>query len=288
MLAPGALDQPRDDVLTLPFHRAADRVVVLSLRTLLKVAEVAAFGAGPQEVLGQRVEDVDAVDAISIADRNVQQHETVMIRHGYAQRFFQTVDELAEPLQRDVLRRFLVEQLPDLVVHVEVVLRQSLLHVLGRLAEVLEYDGDVHVYDDQKTDDEIRDDVHDALATVAAVAVRFELGGRVVALVLVHQRRQHFVPAGRRRYLEQNDHAVEQRLEVEDVVDAVHVPHVHEEGHSENGVDEHDEEQQETDVDERRHGDGERKQQRPNTFGRFDEPQNATDAEHSNHSQQCR
>ena len=111
---------------------------------------------------------------------------------------------------------------------------------------------------------------------------------RFVALVLVHQRRQHAVPARRRRDLEEYDHAVEQRLEVEDVVDTVNVPHVHEERHAEYGVDEHDQEQQEADVDERRHGDGEREEQRSDTLGRLDQSQDATDPKHSHDPQQCR
>ena len=286
VLPPGALDQTHDDVLALPLHHAAHRVVVLPLWALLQVPEVAAtVAARPQEVLGQRVEDVDAVDAIVFADRDIEQHEPVVIRQRNAQRLFQTVDELAKSFQRDVLRRLLVEQFPDLVVHVEVVLRQSLLDVLGRLAEVLEDDGDVHVDDDEKADDEVGDDVGDRLGAVSAVAVGFEVRRRVVTLVLVHQRRQHAVPAGRRRDLEQNDHAVEERLEVEDVVDAVHVPDVHEEGHAEDGVDKHDEEEQQADVDQSRHRDGQREQQRPNAFGRLDESQHPADAENPNDSQ---
>jgi len=42
--------------------------------------------------------------------------------------------------------------------------------------------------------------------------------------------------------LEQQDHALTERLKIEDVVDAVCVSDVHEERHSEYRVDEHDEE----------------------------------------------
>jgi len=66
------------------------------------------------------------------------------------------------------------------------------------------------------------------------------------------QSRQHAVPAGRRRCLEEKKHAVTKRLEVEHVVNAGRVLDVHEELHSEHGVDEHDEEQQQTDVEQRR------------------------------------
>ena len=158
------------------------------------------------------------------------------------------------------------------------------------LAEVFEDDGDVHVDDDEKAHDEVGDEVHDRQAAVAAVAVRLVVGGRGVAVgrLVVHQTGQHAVPAGRRRDLEQRDHALEERLEVEQVVDAVRVLNVHEERHAEDGEDEHDEEEQEADVDERRHRDGEREQQRPDALGRLDESQNATDAENTNDAQQRR
>ena len=146
---PGALDQPRDDVLTLALHRAAHRVVVLAFGALLQVAQIAAaFGARPEkvlgeaqdeictehsphicksgaddfdaknsfeEVLGERVKYVDAVDAVVVANRDVEQHEPVVVRQRNSQRLFESVDELAKPFQRDVLRRLFVEQLPDLV-----------------------------------------------------------------------------------------------------------------------------------------------------------------------------
>jgi len=105
---------------------------------------------------------------------------------------------------------------------------------------------------------------------------------------------QHAVPAGRRRRLEQQDHALAERLEVEDVVEAVRVPDVHEEGHAEDGVDEHDEEhehdeeQQEADVEERRQRDGQREQQRPDALGGLDQSQDATDAEDTHDAQQGR
>jgi len=60
-----------------------------------------------------------------------------------------------------------------------------------------------------------------------------------------------------RDYLEEDDHALEERLEVEDGVDALGVFDVHEERHAEDCVDEHDKDEQEADVEQRRHRDGE-------------------------------
>ena len=53
-------------------------------------------------------------------------------------------------------------------------------------------------------------------------------------------------------YLEEYDHALKERLKVEHVIDAFGLLDVHEERHSEYGVDEHDEHQQQADVEQRR------------------------------------
>jgi len=126
------------------------------------------------------------------------------------------------------------------------------------LAEVFEDNGDIHVDDDEKAHDEISNKVHDRQATVATVAVRLVLGRCSVTVwrLVVHQSSQHAVPPGRRRDLEQRYHALEEGLKVEQVIDAVGVFDVHEERHAEYGEDEHDKEQQETDVDKSRHGHG--------------------------------
>jgi len=48
------------------------------------------------------------------------------------------------------------------------------------LAEVFQYDRNVHVDDDEERDDEVRDKKQYRHSSVAAVAVRFHLGGRTV------------------------------------------------------------------------------------------------------------
>jgi len=158
------------------------------------------------------------------------------------------------------------------------------------LAEVFEDNSDVHVDDDEKADDEVGYKVHDGDARAAAVAVRSIFAPRRVAVgrLVVHQAGQHAIPPGRRRCLEQQDHALEERLEVEDVVDAVRVPDVHEERHAEYGVDEHDEKKQKADVEQRRQRYGQREQQRPNALGRLDESQDAPDTKHADDPQQSR
>ena len=63
-----------------------------------------------------------------------------------------------------------------------------------------------------------------------------------------------------------------ERLEVEHLVDAGRVLDVHEELHTEHGVDEHDEEQQETDVEERRQRHSQREEQRPDDTATYRSP----------------
>ena len=280
VLAPRPLDHLGAEDLPLALQRRAGGEVVGPLLRDADVADVAGVARRAEEVLRERVEDVDAVHDVALADGDVERHELVVVRLLDLQRQLQLADELAQALERDVLRRLLVVLLPQLVVHVEVVLRQPLLHILRRLAEVLEDDGDVHVDDDEEADDEVADEVGDAGAGAAAVLRR--------AVLRVRDAGEHAVPPRRRRHLEQQDHAAAERLEVEHVVDAVLVLDVHEERHAEDGEDEHDEEEQQADVDERRQRHGEREEECPNALRRLDQSQHATDAEHAHHSQQGR
>src|SRR6218665_231172 len=172
------------------------------------------------------------MNSVVFAYWNVENDEPVEVRLWQAQRVFEGLHEVAELAERYVLRGILVESLPDFVVHIEVVLSEALLDVFGCLAEVLENDRYVHVDDDEETDDEIRYKKDDRLARAPAVAVQLNVGRRPVAVLLVHQPGEHRIPPGRRRHLEQQDHAAEERLEVEHVVDSLGVFDVHEKRHS--------------------------------------------------------
>ena len=61
---------------------------------------------------------------------------------------------------------------------------------------------------------------------------------------------------------------------------------MHEEVHAHDGVDEHDEHEQQPDVEEGWQGDGEREEQSPDAFRRLDQTQDTAHAEHSYHTQQ--
>ena len=70
----------------------------------------------------------------------------------------------------------------------------------------------------------------------------------------VKNRRQQSVPASRGGNLEQADHAVAKGFKVEHVINSNFSLNIGKVGHSEDGVDEHDQEEQEADVEQRREG----------------------------------
>lgn len=83
--------------------------------------------------------------------------------------------------------------------------------------------------------------------------------GGLVAVVFLHDGGQHSVPPCRCGHLEQQDHGLAKGLEVEVLVHPASMLDVHEEGHAEDGVDEHHQEQEQADVEEggQGHGQGE-------------------------------
>lgn len=213
-------------------------------------------------------------------------------------------------------RTFWIVLLPNFIVHVVIFVGQAFLHIFLGLRIVFQDDRNVHVDDDQKRNDQIRYQIGDRNAFVAAIAGnrifdvdRFRTdqrlirsdrsrGGQLIdrfgqiffaiAVLIVHDGGQHAVPAGRRAHLKQQNERFEERAEVERVVESVALFHVHEEAHAENGVDEHDQEEQQTNVEQGRQAHGQRKQQRTNATRSFDQSQHSTDLDHSNDSQQGR
>jgi len=132
---------------------------------------------------------------------------------------------------------------------------------------VLENHSDVHVDNNQEADDQVGQKECDADGAAAAVAGVSKLGVGQFAVLLIDDAIQHAVPASGGGHLEKQDHRLAERLEVVDVVQAALVLDVHEEGHAEDGKDEHDQEEQQTDVEQRRQWHGQREKQRPDAFG---------------------
>ena len=75
------------------------------------------------------------MNEVSLTDRYVKHDEAIEVGLCDAQRFFEGADELGETIEGDVLRRLFVVAFPDFVVHVDVVLRQTLLNVFGGLEQ---------------------------------------------------------------------------------------------------------------------------------------------------------
>ena len=94
------------------------------------------------------------------------------------------------------------------------------------------------------------------------------------------------IPAGRRGDLEEADDAVAKGLEVKHVVDARLLLDVGEVGHAEDGVDEHDQEEEEADVEEGGQRHHEREEQRPDALGPADQPQDPPDPRQADHTEQ--
>ena len=290
--APRVLDEAGAVLLPLAPQRRRDRVVAgpvggyRHFGHLDRLFDRVALAS--EKVSRQGVEDVGAVHQVAAADGDVHGDDLVLVGLVDLQRRFQNVQEVGQLVVADVLGAVRIELLPDLVVHVVVVVGETFLHVLGGLRVVLQDDGDVHVDDDQEADDQVGEQEGDAHGGVAAVARRARLRVRLVALLLVDDAFQDAVPSGRRRHLEEQDHGLAERLEVVDLVDARLVLDVHEERHAEDGEDEHDQEEQQADVEQRRQGHGQGEQQRPDALGALDQTQDSTHFGHSHHTQQRR
>lgn len=273
-------DYSRGVDLSLPLQRVADHDAFVRLPLLLRlqVRQLFLVGASAEEVTRQSVEEVHAVDGVALANGHRQRRHFDAVRLRNAERGLQLVEEFIAVLEFDEAFGFEVVVLPLFVEDHVVVLRQALLLVFGGLAEVFEDDGYIHVDDDEETDDEIGAQVEDGrFITATILLLRF-----TERPIFVHEAVQNVVPAGRGGDLEEDDHSVGEGLEVERAIDAAVVFHLREEGHADDGVDEHDEEEQQGDVEEGRQGDEEREEQCSDAAGRFDEPQDAADTEDTN------
>ncbi len=158
-----------------------------------------------EEVLGERVQDVGAEDAVVLDlavgvgvahDGDVHVDDLELVRLGYLQRRLQHVEELAERLVRHVLRSVRVELLPDLVEEVVVLVRDALLHVLRGLGVVLQDDGDVHVDNDEEAEDEVEDHECHPSHLLAAVALVAGLWVWLVAFSVVSDGLEGVRPTG--------------------------------------------------------------------------------------------
>ena len=68
------------------------------------------------------------------------------------------------------MRALWIELLPYFIVHVVVIVSQALLNVFRCLGIVLKDDGNVHVDNDQKTDDQVGEQECDSISGISAVS----------------------------------------------------------------------------------------------------------------------
>lgn len=108
----------------------------------------------------------------------------------------QDVQEVGQLIVPDVPGTVRIEVLPYLIVHVIVIVRQALLHVLGGLRVILQNHRDIHVYHDQKIDHQIRKQKRCAYGGTATAASDSHLQVGLHAILLVRYAVQHRVPSG--------------------------------------------------------------------------------------------
>ena len=202
VLAPGVLNEPGAVLLALAPEGRGDGLVAdlagprLHLGELTRLLDRIALSR--EEVLGECVEDIHAKHKVALTYGNVHRYNLVLVGLVYLQRRLQHVEKVRQLVVADVLSTIGIELLPDLVVHVVIVVGQALLHVFRRLRVVLENDGDVHVDDDQKADDEVGEQKCDAYGGGATVARVADLRVWRVAVLLVYDAIEDAIPAGRR------------------------------------------------------------------------------------------
>jgi len=271
VFAPRVLDQPRAVLLALPPQRRRHRLVTDLARPRVDLAQFGSLldwtALAREKVFGERVKNVYAEHEVALADRDVHRNDFVLVGLVDLQRRLEHVQEVGQLVVADVLGAVRIEVLPDFVVHVVVVISETFLHVFRGLRVVLQNHSDVHVDDDKEADDQISQQEGDADCAAAAVARVADLRVGQLAVLLVDDAVQHTVPAGGGGHLEKQDHRLPERLEVVDVVEAALVLYVHEEGHAEDGKDEHDQEEQQADVEQGWQRHSQREKQRPDAFG---------------------
>lgn len=217
-----------------------------NLAEMFRVFDVA------QNATRESVKDVEAVEAVTAGDQNVQIDECRHIGPRNAQRRIETGHEIRQLTEGDKLRGIRIESRPLGVETFEVLLAQSELLLVMGLVEILQQHGDVHVDDDHGREDDERDEIKRGQDGTAAVAVRQVMVGDVAIGRLDEQRVEDVVPSGARHQPEEQQHAASERLEIDHLVDGPRMGDVTKQGHAYDGVDEGDEGQQGANVEQGR------------------------------------
>ncbi|GLH13421.1 Protein of unknown function [Gryllus bimaculatus] len=280
VLAPRVLDEPRAVLLALPPqpHLVGPRLHLVQLPRFLD-----GVALPREEVLGERVQDVHAEHEVALADGDIHRHDLVLVRLVDLQGRLQHVQEVGQLVVADVLRAVGIEVLPDLVVHVVIVVRQPLLHVLRGL----------------------RMTARKVMPIPISLLGRWQSSSLMMPSSTPSQPADvdicaaggvcdfHSPPPPLHVHLlddESESSCCSERTFVflVHVVDAALLLDVHEERHAEDGEDEHDEEEQQADVEERRQRHGQREQQRADALRALHQAQHSAHLGHAHHAQQRR
>ena len=128
----------------------------------------------------------------------------------------------------------------------------------------------------------------DSHCKVAAVSLFSNLWIRNFAVAVIEDGVQSSVPASSGGHLEQEDERLEKRLEIVNIIEAGSDLDIFEKTHSEDGQDEHDQEEKKTNVEKswQRHDQGEQEcSDSPRTF---DKPENSANLDDPDHPQEGR
>ena len=128
----------------------------------------------------------------------------------------------------------------------------------------------------------------DSHRKVAAVSLFPNLWIRNFAVAVIEDGVQSSVPASRGGHLEQEDERLEERLEVVNIIEAGSDLDIFEKTHSEDGQDEHDQEEKKTNVEKswQRHDQGE--QESSDSLRTFDKTENSANFDDPDHPQEGR
>jgi len=149
-----------------------------------------------EEVLRKCVQYVHTVDQVTLTYRYVHGYDLVLIWLVDLKRRLQDVQEVGQLVVPDIPGSIWVKVLPYLVVHVVVIVRQALLHVLSGLRIVLQNHRDIHVYHDQEIDHQVRKQKRRAHSGAATAARNSHLQVWLYAVLLIRYTVQNRVPSG--------------------------------------------------------------------------------------------
>ena len=132
-------------------------------------------------------------------------------------------------------------------------------------------------------DKKMSDTEGDSNSKAAAVSLQTNLGIVNLTVAVVEDGVQCSVPARSGGHLEQEDERLEKRLEIVDIIEAGSDLDILEKTHSEDGQDEHDQEEKKTNVEKswQRHDQGEQEcSDSPRTFDKTENSANLDDPDH--------